>query len=177
VATTLVSVEEYLRDLNDTRCEYVDGVLIEKPMPTQVHAVWSRAVLQAWISALIMRQYPRYLAGGEVHFRLRPNEFRLPDIAVQRREIIQKESFAEQPPAVCVEILSPEDRIGGIFAKCERYDDWGVPVSWVIDPIKRRAWIYERGGEPAQQTDILVASDIRLSLVDVFSILDGQQPA
>src|SRR5438270_6897729 len=106
MATTLVPVEEYLRNLNDTRCEYVDGVLIEKPMPTQVHAVWSRAVLQAWMSALIMRQYPKYLAGGEVHFRLRSNEFRLPDIAVQR------ESYAEQPPAVCVEILSPEDRMG-----------------------------------------------------------------
>jgi Uma2 family endonuclease len=170
MATTLVPVEEYLRNLNDTRCEYLDGVMIEKPMPT-----WMHAVLQAWMSALIMRQYPKYLAGGEVHFRLRSNEFRLPDIAVQRREIIEKESYAEQPPAVCVEILSPEDRIGGIFVKCERYHDWGVPVCWVIDPIKRRAWTYERGGEPAQQTDVLVASDIRLSLVDVFSILDGQQ--
>jgi len=170
MATTLVPVEEYLKNLNDTRYEYVAGVLIEKPMPT-----WMHAVLQAWISALIMRQYPRYLAGGEVHFRLRPNEFRLPDIAVQRREIAEKESYAEQPPALCVEILSPEDRIGAMFAKCERYHDWGVPVCWVIDPIKRRAWTYERGGEPAPQTDILVASDIRLSLVDVFSILDGQQ--
>jgi len=170
MATTLVPVEEYLRNLNDTRCEYVDGVLIEKPTPT-----WMHAVLQAWISALIMRQYPRYLAGGEVHFRLRPNEFRLPDIALQRRKIAEKESYAERPPALCVEILSPEDRIGGIFAKCERYHDWGVPVCWVIDPIKRRAWSYERGGEPAPQTDVLVASDIRLSLVDVFSILDGQQ--
>jgi len=127
MATTLVPVEEYLKNLNDTRCEYVDGVLIEKPMPTQVHAVWPHAVLQAWISALIMRHYPKYVADGEVHSRLGPNEFRLPDIAVQRQEIAEKEKYAEQPPAVCVEILSPEDRIGGIFAKCERYHDWASP--------------------------------------------------
>jgi Uma2 family endonuclease len=170
MAATFVPVEEYLRNLNDTRCEYVDGALIEKPMPT-----WMHAVLQAWISALIMREYPQYLAGGEVHSRLKATEFRLPDIAVQLRQIAQQENYAERPPAICVEILSPEDRIGGIFAKCERYHDWGVPICWIIDPLKRRAWTYERGGEPTLQADVLVASDIRLSLVDVFSILDGQQ--
>jgi len=126
MATTLVPVDDYLRNFNDTHCEYVDGVLIEKPMPT-----WMHGVLQTWIAALIMRQYPQYLAGAEVHARLKATEFRLPDIAVQLREIAQEESYAERPPALCVEILSPEDRLGGIFAKCERYHDWGVPTCWV----------------------------------------------
>ncbi|HEX4808329.1 MAG TPA: Uma2 family endonuclease [Bryobacteraceae bacterium] len=167
MAATLVPVEEYVRDLSDSHLEYVDGVLIQKPMPT-----WMHAVLQAWIAALIMRQYPQYVAGGEVHARLRTTEFRLPDIAVQLREVAQAERYAEHPPILCVEILSPEDRIGAIFAKCEGYHDWGVPVCWVIDPIKWRAWIYERQGEPVLETDYLVASDIRLALIDAFSVLN-----
>jgi Uma2 family endonuclease len=131
------------------------------------------SVLQAWISALIMRQYPQYLAGGEVHARLRPNEFRLPDVAVQLRTVAQQESYAEQPLLLCVEILSPEDRLGATFAKCERYHDWGVPVCWVIDPIKRRAWSYSRDGEPLVSDTSLQAGDITLMLADVFAVLDG----
>jgi Uma2 family endonuclease len=168
MAATFVPVEEYLRNLDDAHCEYVDGVLIEKPMPT-----WMHAALQAWISAVIMRQYPQYIAGGEVHSRLRPTEFRLPDIAVQLRTIAQQENYAEHPPALCVEILSPEDRLGGVFQKCERYHDWGIPVCWIVDPVKRRAWKYERQGEPLLVADHLTASDIRLPMPNVFSILDA----
>ncbi len=104
--------------------------------------------------------------------RLSAAEYRLPDIAVQLRTVISGESYAEQPPLLCVEILSPEDRLGAIFSKCERYHDWGVPVCWVIDPMKRRAWSYEKAGEPLPQEGDLVAGDIKLSLVEVFSILD-----
>lgn len=167
-STVFVPVEEYLQELDNTFCEYVDGVLIDKPVPT-----WMHAALQAWISALIMRQCPKYIAGGEVHSRLRETEFRLPDVAVQLRDIARKERYAEQPLVLCVEILSPEDRLGATFAKCERYHDWGVPTCWVIDPVKRRAWSYERGAEPVQATADLVASDIRLSFADLFSVLDS----
>ena len=168
-STTFVPVEEYLKNLNDNHCEYVDGVLVEKSMPT-----WMHGALQAWITVLIMRQYPHYIAASEVRSRIGETEFRLPDIAAQLREIARNESYAEQPPRLCIEILSPDDRLGATFAKCERYHDWGVPVCWIVDPMKRRAWSYERGGEPSPETEALAAADIQLSLADVFSILDIQ---
>lgn len=167
-STTFVPVEDYLKNINNTGCEYVDGVVVEKPVPT-----WMHGVLQAWIAASIMRQFPRYLAAAEVYSRLKETEFRLPDVAVQLRDIAQNESYAEQPPLLCVEILSPEDRLGATFAKCERYHDWGVPVCWVIDPEKRRAWSYGRSGEPVLVSEDLVAGDIRLSFADLFSVLDS----
>jgi Uma2 family endonuclease len=169
MAAALVPIAEYLRTFDDTHCEYVDGVLIQKPMPT-----WMHAVLQAWISALIMRKYPQYLAGGEVHSRLGKTEFRLPDIAVQRREIAEQESYAEQPPVLCVEILSPEDRAGALFEKCEGYHRWGVPVCWIIDPVTREAWTFERGAEPLPTRDELIALEIHLALDEVFSIFDAR---
>ena len=165
-------VEEYLRHFDEKHCEYLDGVLIQKPIPT-----WMHAALQAWIAALVMRRYPHYLAGGEVHARLRHTEFRLPDVAVQRREVTRQEDYAEQPPVLCVEILSPEDRLGAVFSKCERYHDWGVPMCWVVDPMKRRAWSYERGGEPVSVSESFTAADIRLTLAEVFSVLDVQPVA
>jgi Uma2 family endonuclease len=167
-STAVVPLDEYLQNIDNTRCEYVDGILIDKPVPT-----WMHAALQAWISVLIMRGWPQYIAGGEVHSRLRETEFRLPDVAVQLRDIAQKEGYAKQPPLLCVEILSPEDRLGATFAKCERYHDWGVPTSWIVDPVKRRAWSYERAGEPIPATETLDAGDIHLLLADVFSIFDA----
>jgi Uma2 family endonuclease len=169
MAASLVPIEDYLKTFSDTHCEYVGGVLIEKPMPT-----WMHAVLQAWISALVMRKYPQYLAGGEVHARLTKTEFRLPDIAVQRREIVEQETYAERPPVLCVEILSREDQLAAIFEKCERYHRWGVPMCWVIDPVTREAWMFEHGGEPSLERDELVASEIHLALAEVFSVLDAQ---
>ena len=167
-STAFVPVEEYLQDVDNTHREYVDGVLIDKPVPT-----WMHGILQAWIAVLIMRRSPQYFAAVEVHSRLRDTEFRLPDVAVQLRDIVQKESYAKQPPLLCVEILSPEDRLGATFAKCERYHDWGVPTCWIIDPEKRRAWTYERGGEPVQLNENLMAADIRVSFADIFSVLDS----
>lgn len=35
---TLVSVEEYLHTTYRPNCEFVDGVLFQKPMPTWMHA-------------------------------------------------------------------------------------------------------------------------------------------
>ncbi len=47
-------------------------------------------------------------------------------------------------------------------------------LCWVIDPMKRRAWSYERGGEPVAASEALSAADIHLPLMDVFSIVDAQ---
>jgi Uma2 family endonuclease len=68
-----LSVDEYLTNQSHLAFEYVDGTLIEKSMST-----WMHSALQAWISVLIMRQYPQYRAGGEVHARFVPPSFVFP---------------------------------------------------------------------------------------------------
>jgi len=162
--TTPLTVQDYLRDFGDSSCEYVDGVVIEKPKPT-----WMHSVLQGWLGGLIMRLYPQYLAGSETHSRIKENEYRLPDIAVQLKAVVRQEQYAVTPLVLCVEILSPDDSLSATFAKCEIYHSWGVPVCWVIDPATRRAWTYARDGEPAQQSAALEAGDIRLTFADIFS--------
>lgn len=160
-----VPIEEYLNTSYEPLCEYVDGQLIQKPMPT-----WQHGILQIWIGSQIMKLFPRFIAGGDVRAHLRSTEFRLPDILVDLRENVNS-SYAEQPGYLCVEILSPDDRLGAMFQKCERYHDWGVPYCWIIDPQKRKVWTYPLGGEPAEVTDVLRAGEIVLSIAEIFSIL------
>jgi Uma2 family endonuclease len=166
-APTPVSVEDYLRTEYTPKCEYVDGVLIEKPWPT-----WKHSLIQGSIAALINQLFPAFAAGGDVNSRLRPTEFRLPDVAVDFIDRALHSDYAELPLYLSVEVLSPGDRLGETFAKCERYHDWGVPYCWVIDPEKRRGWEYPKGGEPIEVHGSIGAGDIRLELADIFKTLD-----
>jgi Uma2 family endonuclease len=77
---------------------------------------------------------------------------------------------------LCVEILSPEDRLGATLAKCEEYHAWGVPFCWVIDikeqvdPEKQTAWHYHSGTDPERipSGGTLLAGQLSLPLAQLF---------
>ena len=62
-ATTIVSVEDYLHRTEKPYCEYLDGVLHPKAMPTKLHAR-----VQYMLQVLLGRQGVESLA--EVRVRL-----------------------------------------------------------------------------------------------------------
>ena len=51
-STTLISLDEYLRTSYKPACEYIDGMLRQKPMPTKLHA-WIAA--KGWETVLNRR--------------------------------------------------------------------------------------------------------------------------
>lgn len=81
--------------------------------------------------------------------------------------------YPTEPVLLCVEILSPEDRIGAMLAKCELYHAWGVPFCWVVDPEKQTAWQYHSGGEPehVDRTGTLTAGALSVRLEELFADL------
>ena len=78
--------------------------------------------------------------------------------------------YPTEPVLLCVEILSPEDRVGAMLAKCEQYHAWGVPFCWVIDPEKQTGWQYHAGNEPERVAPggTLLAGDLSVPLPDLF---------
>jgi Uma2 family endonuclease len=52
------------------------------------------------------------------------------------------EGFADVPPDLAVEVLSPDDRPRAILDKVGEYLQAGVRLVWVIDPKAGRAVIY-----------------------------------
>jgi len=95
-------------------------------------------------------------------------KFLIPDVIAART--IQS-PYPTEPVQLCVEILSPDDRLGAMLAKCEQYHSWGVPFCWVIDPEKQTAWQYHAGREPErlEQGGVLQAGELSVRLEELFS--------
>jgi Uma2 family endonuclease len=162
-ATATVSVEDYLRRTEKPYCEYVDGVLYPKAMPTKIHAL-----IQYLLQVFLRQQGVEALA--EVHVRISPTKYLIPDVIAA--PTIQ-DPYPTDPVLLCVEILSPDDHIGAMLAKCEQYHAWGVPYCWIIDPEKQSAWQYHSAAEPEHLTGsaTLTAGQLTVSLPELFSQL------
>ena len=159
--STLVSVEEYLRRTEKPNAEYEDGIVYPKPMPSFSHAIVQKRSVNA-----LDRQGA--IALPELTVRLTPTKYLVPDVAVVRKI---EGDYPTQPVELCIEILSPEQGLGEMLAKCEKYHAWGVPYCWVIDPEKQTAWEYHAGGEPVKldRAGVLRAGELAISLEELFS--------
>jgi Uma2 family endonuclease len=164
MATTtgrLMSVEEYLKYTGKPNAEYIDGELRPKPMPTSLHGL-----IQMLLGMLLRHQ------GGdcrsEVLLQLSPTKFLVPDLIVDS-EIA--DPYPTKPVQLCIEILSPDDRLGAMLAKCEDYHAWGVPYCWVVDPVKQIAWEYHAGSDPnrIESAGTLHAGNLHAHLPDLFA--------
>jgi Uma2 family endonuclease len=107
-------------------------------------------------------------AAPEVTVKLSPTKYLVPDVIAAQ---VLQSPYPTEPVLLCCEILSPEDRLGTMLAKCEEYHAWGVPFCWVIDPAKRSAWEYHSGGEPVRVDTTLRAGEHSVSLEELFSAI------
>ncbi len=130
MATTLVTVEEYLRTSYEPDAEYVDGVIEKRPMGEGKHSAW-----QATLSAFF------FVRSREWHIRVRPElrtqtgtrRYRIPDLAIITPEAAEQ-PIAIIPPLVAIEILSPEDRIARLLVRLADFESMGVSAIYVVDP-------------------------------------------
>jgi Uma2 family endonuclease len=165
-----VSVEEYLATSYKPACDYLDGVLRQKPMPT-----WKHGLLQGHFMQLINTGFPKFAAASEVTVRIREGKYFVPDVVVQSRDRIQ-DPYPTEPVHLCIEILSPDDRMSEVLAKCEEYHAWGVPTVWIADPDNERAWEYRAGQRPKEIAAgaSLTADGIVVPLSEAFSVLHAR---
>lgn len=88
------------------------------------------------------------LVGTEGGFRLcqNPDTLRAPDIAFISRERLEREGmppkFADFPPDLAVEVLSPDDTASEILRKVDEYLAASVPLVWVVDPTIEKVTVY-----------------------------------
>ena len=110
----------------------------------------------------------------EQRVQVRPTRFRIPDVCVYVGEK-PKEQIFPTPPFICIEILSPEDRVERIQQRIDDYLNFGVRYIWVINPRTRRAWTYSKEGS-REVLDGTLRTDnpsFEIPLAEIFRGLDA----
>jgi len=163
----LVSVDEYLSTVYDPDREYIDGELLERNVGESGHSG-----IQGIVFALLFnhRRELGIHVFPELRVQVTAARFRVPDITVTTHRVQGR--ILREPPFLCVEILSPEDRASRVEAGIDDYLAFGVPYIWVIDPDLRKGWSYTREGKrEAAETLTTSNPDLTLSLNAVFEAL------
>ena len=170
-ASTAVSIEEYLHTDYEPDCDYIDGELVERNVGEPKHSILQLLLASYFREAA--RQLP-IRAATELRVRVKPTRFRVPDLTVMLKRQ-RLEPALTTPPFLCVEIISPEDRMGRIMERVREYLAFGVKYVWVIDPdpASRAAHSYTAEGGCEVRDQLTTHNpDISISLAELFAELD-----
>jgi Uma2 family endonuclease len=163
--STLVSLAEYLNTSYRPDCDYLEGELLERNV-----GEWDHSRLQTLLARYLSNREKQWgtLVVTEQRVQVKAKRFRVPDITVLVGER-PSGPIIRTPPFLCIEILSPSDRMSEMQERIDDYLHFGVPYVWAIYPITRRAFIYTPGAIHEVRDGILTTSnpDIRLPLADL----------
>lgn len=137
-----IAVREYLAASYRPDCDYVDGVVVERNLGERDHAELHGAVFACFYNRRKewdIHVYP------SLKIQVSPTRFRVPDICVVAGDQ-PDEQFLTTPPFICIEILSPEDRLTIMQRRVEDFLAMGVPYVFILDPRTRRGWRATAGG-------------------------------
>ena len=162
MSTTAVPLAEYLHTDYSPDVDYIDGELEERNVGERDHSC-----LQGLITHYLMNREKEWAIFVYVEQRIQVSttRFRVPDIAVVSTR--PAGGVITEPPLLCIEILSPEDRATRLQARIDDYLNMGVPCVWLIDPATRRAWIHTPEDSREAKHGILTAGQIRLPLSEL----------
>jgi len=159
----LVTVNQYLNTADDPEMEYVDGVLVERPVGDLVHAL-----VQANVIAAFARKHADVYAVPELRSKTDETRFRLPDVCVVLRPPSTK--YLVDAAFIVIEILSEEDAMSRTLEKLGEYRRHGVLHIWLISARLRKLFSYAADGLQELHDDVIATSAPRLELTrdDIF---------
>ncbi|HEY5329916.1 MAG TPA: Uma2 family endonuclease [Acidobacteriaceae bacterium] len=166
----LIPVGEYLDTTYSPDCDYIDGELKERNVGEEAHAE-IQAILARVIG--VNRKKWGVRVYTEVRVQTSDAHFRVPDVCVVESSR-PRGRIIRYAPLVCIEILSPEDRVTAMMEKIDDYAQLGVTHIWVVDPAKRMGYYASADGLVRAEDHVLRVSgtSIAISLGDVFAELD-----
>ena len=165
---TLVSQQEYLGTTYHPDCDYLDGVLEERNVGQKDHSQLQGEIF-AWFRG--RRRALRVAVFPEQRIRVSPGRYRIPDVCVVELPVPDEQIFT-RPPYICIEVLSPDDRLQSMMDRFDDYMAMGVPNIWALDPETRGAWQATGAGLRPVVDGILRTTDLRVELPveDLFTL-------
>lgn len=162
---TVVPLSEYLTTSYRPDCDYLEGELLERNV-----GEWDHARLQMLLSRYLSNREKQLgiLVVPEQRVQVKAKRFRVPDITVLAGPR-PAGGIITEPPFLCVEILSPRDRVVEMQERIGDYLKFGVRYVWLIDPKTRLTFVHTPDGVQEIKNGILSTKDpdIHVSLSDL----------
>jgi Uma2 family endonuclease len=177
-----ITLAEFLK-LPETKpaCEYLDGEVIQKPMPQGKHS----AIQGELVSAINAIAKPQHIARAFPELRCSFGERSIvPDVAVFSWQRIPREengtvanTFALAPDWT-IEILSPDQSQTKVTKNILHCLAHGTQIGWLIDPDEQVVFVYY----PKRETEVFdtlesilpvlpSVSEFKLTIQELFSWL------
>jgi len=169
-ATQLISLEEYLRTSYHPDRDFVEGELQERNVGEREHNRL-QLLLGNWFYSK-EHEWQIYVL-PEQRTRVSSQKVRVPDVCLLRADA-PRESVTTVTPLLCIEILSPEDRLPRVAKVLDDYLAMGVENLWILDPIDHVAYTYSGNGNLKLVTDRITVpgTPIYIDLASLFRNLD-----
>ena len=168
VVSTIVPVAEYLRTSYRPDCDYLEGAILERNV-----GEYSHSTVQTITAGLINARGEAWGVRARVELRVNvsSHRYRVPDALVLDSSL-PREEIVTRPPLLCIEVLSPEDRMSEMDERIADYLNMGVPCVWILDPVRRKAFV-RTGPTATEVTGTIRApgTPIELSLAEIFADL------
>ena len=141
--SSLVPLHEYLKTAYEPDRDFVDGVLLERNVGTQLHGM-----LQTFLILLFGQYIKSHRIAVFTETRLlvdaATGRYRIPDFMVLEVPYSLGKVVVDVP-AVIVEIKSPDDTFDDIVDRCFDYEKLTVGNIVVMDPDHKRVWLFQQG--------------------------------
>ena len=173
----LLTLEQFL-ELPETEpaSEYIDGAIIQKPMPQGEHSI----IQTDLASAINLVVKPKRVARAFSELRCTfGGRSIIPDISVFLSERIPRKengcvanAFAVAPDWA-IEILSPGQSQTKIIKKILHCFDHGTQMGWLIDPTEQVVFVYQ----PTQAAACFEAAEAQLpvpNFAEAFQLTIGE---
>jgi Uma2 family endonuclease len=136
-AASVISVEEYLSQTYEPDCDYVDGQLEERNLGETDHS-WLQMAVSGYFYA--RRKEWNITVLPEQRVQVKRARYRVPDVCIVLGPK-PSDQILTKPPFVCIEIVSPDDRMSRIEIRIADYLAMGVSYVWVLDPQTQQAYV------------------------------------
>ncbi|WP_100899658.1 Uma2 family endonuclease [Nostoc flagelliforme] len=184
VRTALKSITlvEFLK-LPETKpaSEYIDGQIIQKPMPQGKHST----IRGEMICTVNLTVKPKRIARAFPELRCTfGRKSIVPDISVFTWQRIPRDkngkvaNVFQAAPDWTIEILSPDQRQTKVTKNILHCLNYETQMGWLIDPEEQTVFVYIRNQQPVMLDELEAllpvpdfASELRLTVGDLFSWL------
>jgi Uma2 family endonuclease len=133
----LISVEEYLHTDYSPDCDYVGGFVRRRSLGRYDHSTLQMLILMALQAH---SEEWGILVRPELRLKIREGRYRVPDVVVLSKDT-PRSAVIEHAPLLCIEVVSPDDRMPEVPERCRDYFEMGVPETWVLDPGTKRSFV------------------------------------